>query len=285
MTTIGGLHHDITAAEYHADPCGTPSLSSSVARILIDKTPAHARLAHPRLNQQFGSVSNRAMDIGSVAHELVLGRGAGFEISPYDTYNSKAAKEWRDDTLASGLTPIKAKEHAAAKRMADSIAWMADAIAFQHGHAESVVIWEDAIAGTLCRAMIDWYDPDRASVFDLKTTGLGLSDRALQKMIAGGLDLQAAFHLRGLGQATGNDNIAWHWVFVENEEPHECRIIEMDATTRAFGNRKAECAIQLWTQCLAHNAWPGYPREVQKLGYPAWAESSWLEREAAESGT
>ena len=77
-----GIHHDITAADYHSDCCDEPSLSSSIAGLLIDQTPKHAWTAHPRLNPNFKPESSPAMNLGSVAHELLLGKGGGFEISP-----------------------------------------------------------------------------------------------------------------------------------------------------------------------------------------------------------
>ena len=38
---------------YHADPCPGPSLSSSVAKLMLDRSPLHAWHAHPRLNPNF----------------------------------------------------------------------------------------------------------------------------------------------------------------------------------------------------------------------------------------
>ena len=38
---------------YHADPADAPSLSASIAKILIAETPLHAWTAHPKLNPNF----------------------------------------------------------------------------------------------------------------------------------------------------------------------------------------------------------------------------------------
>ena len=45
--------YNILAEQYHADPCVTASLSSSIAKILIEQSPMHAWMAHPRLNLKF----------------------------------------------------------------------------------------------------------------------------------------------------------------------------------------------------------------------------------------
>jgi hypothetical protein len=44
-----GIYLDVAANDYHADPCPAPSFTQSIAKVLLEKSPAHARLAHPRL--------------------------------------------------------------------------------------------------------------------------------------------------------------------------------------------------------------------------------------------
>lgn len=275
-----GIHHDIAAADYHGDPCLEPSLSSSIARLLIEKTPAHARLAHPRLNPFFTHSTTKAMNLGSVAHEILLGKGGGFEISPFDDYRTKEARAWRDDVTMRGKIPIKDQDLSAAVSMADAVrAGLAEIPgaerAIMEGEAETVAIWRD-ILGPLCRVRIDWLDLAGGVIYDLKTTGTGLSDRSLNAKIAGedtALDMRAAFYLRGVEQlmpeAAGR--IAYRWIFVESEAPFEVRVFEMDETTRANGNRKAALSIAKWHECITGDHWPGYPRKIEWPECPAWA--------------
>lgn len=283
---ITGIYDDIPAARYHADDLfDEPTLSSSIANILINETPRHARLAHPRLG---GSArkATREMDLGSVAHEILLGRGGGFSISPFDEYRTKEARAWRDEVTDRGVTPIKDKDFRAAESMAGSLRSTLKSVrgaetAFSRGRAETVVLWRD-IGGPLCRAMLDWWDDP--IVYDLKTTGNGLSDRALKTWIASGLDLQGAFYMRGLETAVPElaGRVKWRWAFLESEPPFEARIVEMDGATRAFGDRKAALAIAKWDRCLTANEWPGYPRAVERIDYPVWAENNVIAREAED---
>lgn len=281
-----GMHGDIPAERYHADEFfDEPTLSSSIARILYDETPKHARQAHPRLGGAVAKKASREMDLGSVAHEILLGKGGGFVVSPFDEFRTKEAKAWRDETLADGVTPIKDKDFRAAEAMAKSLRVVLGEVpgegmetAFKLGFPELVVLWRD-IGGSLCRAMLDyWYPP---VVWDLKTTGNGLSDRALRNWIASGLDLQAAFYLRGVETVLPNlaGRVKWRWVFCESEPPFEARVIEMDGATRAYGDRKAALSIEKWRRCLADNRWPGYPREIGRLEYASWAENNVIARE------
>lgn len=279
--------YEMPAARYHADPVCEPSLSSSVAEILLEATPRHSWHAHPRLNPNHIGWSSKAMDLGSVAHEIVLGKGGGFVVSPHDEYRTKDAKAWRDETIAGGQTPIKPGDYDAACRMAVSIRQCLDATkgaerAFLDGRAETVLIWRD-IGGPWCRAMLDWL-MDGPVVVDLKTTATGLSDRALASKIGDGMDMKAAFYLRGLEQlmpeAAGRSR--WLWIFAESKPPFEARVVELDGAARAMGDRKAAFAIELWRQCLAAKRWPGYPRKIERLEYPVWAESQWMAREETD---
>src|SRR5260221_5320495 len=52
MIDTPGLY-DIADADYHADCCAVPSLSSSIVKLLDQQTPLHAWQAHPRLNPRF----------------------------------------------------------------------------------------------------------------------------------------------------------------------------------------------------------------------------------------
>jgi hypothetical protein len=284
-----GLHDDISASRYHADDVfDEPTLSSSIANILIEQTPRHAWLAHPRLGGSVERKASREMDLGSVAHEILLGKGGGFVVSPYDEFRSKEAKAWRDGIVEEGKTPIKEKYFLVAEQISESVRRVLQEIngdgmetAFKRGKSEIVILWRDT-GGPLCRAMMDyWYPP---IVWDLKTTGNGLSDRALRTWIASGLDLQAAFYLRGVETALPalSGRVKFRWVFVETEAPFEARVVEVDAVTRAFGDHKAALAVEKWRRCLATDDWSGYPREIQRLEYPAWAETNVLAREAED---
>src|SRR6266571_488600 len=67
--------YTLTAEQYHADPAPTASLSSSVASILLDQSPLHAWLAHPRLNHSYvREDANSRFDLGSAAHMMLLER-------------------------------------------------------------------------------------------------------------------------------------------------------------------------------------------------------------------
>jgi hypothetical protein len=231
----------------------------------------------------------------------MLGKGGGFEILDFPDYKTKAAQVARNDARAAGLTPILTHQYTQALKicMGDSLAGIPEYVALMNGpcHAETVLIWRQRqtsslsdYPGVLCRAMLDWIGPEPTQIWDIKTTSAGLSDAALSRAIVNnGYDLSATFYL--LGMAALFPDLAgrckFRWIFVETEEPFEVRVIEADATTLAIGLKKATYAIEKWRRCIEDgphiSRWPGYPRRIDSLNYPQWAESAWLAREEAEA--
>jgi hypothetical protein len=287
MTLPIGIHYNVPAADYHADPCERPSLSSSVAKILLEKTPRHAWTAHPRLNPDFAPKQESKFDLGSAVHELMLGKGVGYTVINAADYKSKDAQQARQKAREAGAVPLLAEQYkqavGIAKEAFDSLAEM-DVNLPDHRN-EAVLIWEEH--GLPCRAMIDSIGRGIHQIWDIKTTSAGLSEFAVGQTIARyNYDLSAAFYIRGyetlFKELTGR--IEFNWIFVDTEPPYEIGVFPANATTLEFGRRKVEAALTKWAACMELGMWPGYPREPRKYTYPSWAESAWLEREMQEAG-
>ncbi len=291
-----GVHYDIPAARYHSDDlCAEPTLSSSIAKVLLSATPLHAWIAHSRLNTALAPDGEKKFALGSVTHELLLGKGGGFEMIDAADYRSKDAKAARDAAIDYGKTPILAHQLADAEDMRDAVIARlreipetraligADGLLSQ-GDAEAVIIWRD-IGGPLCRAMIDFWGATEAEVWDVKTIGVGLSDGAIRRQIENlGYDLSAGFYLRGLEALRPElaGRFKWRWIFVEGEEPFEVRVIEPDGEMLEIGKRKAALAIAKWHTALTANYWPGYPREITRLAPAQWSLAQLMEREMVD---
>jgi hypothetical protein len=281
-----GLHFEQPAALYHADPAERPSLSSSVAKIILEKTPRHAWTAHPRLNPNFKATADKKFDLGNVAHELILGRGGEFEEVEADGYQTKQARADRDAIIAAGKTPILTDQLADAMQMADAVSDRLESmgIILDPHWSEVVGIWEDR-GGALCRFMADNIDERNLTVRDLKTTGRGMSDRQLMSTGTNlGYDLSAGFYIRGLEAIDPSTagRWKWEWIFIEDEEPFEVRIVRADAVWLEIGDRKAATAIEKWRVCMRSGDWPGYPPSVTTLEYPAYELARWQEREMVD---
>lgn len=266
--------YDIEPGAYHNDPCPEPSFSAGIGNLLLSKSPAHAFRMHPRLGGETRAPSS-AMAIGSVCHEMLLGKGGGFHIIAADSYRTKEAKAERDRAETKKLTPILEAQHRAAVMMLEQVEPELHEMApdFSPGKSEVAMFWQDD--GLWCRALCDRLTMSRV-IYDLKFTGINIGDdEALCRHIyGGGFDLIAAHYMDGaaaLGCAT-----AYRFVFIETEAPHGIRIVELDGIGQELGATKLAHARQRFRDCLATAVWPSYPRDVFRAEPKPWQTGPWI---------
>jgi hypothetical protein len=268
--------YDIPEADYHRDPLRHlgGSLSSTTARKLLPPScPALARYAveHPEHKD--------AYDLGSVTHRLTLGAGCEIVEVPAATWQTKAAKEAREDARARGAVALLSKDLAAAMAMRDAV--HADPLAhalltLPGGAPEQTLIWREGEEGTWCRAMFDRLgDPS----VDLKTCD-SVDDDHLQKAVWNyGYHVQRTFYGRGYRAVYGRD-VDFFFIFVQKDPPHLVRVVQLDAELRRIGEQKVDEALDVWRTCQATGQWPAYPPigDIALIGPPRWArtrEEAW----------
>ena len=279
-----GFHPEMRAAQYHADPAPAPSLSSSVAKTLLRATPRHAWFEHPRLNPDHEEGDDTKFALGSVAHELLLSRGAGFVVIEADDWRGKEAKAKRDEAQAAGLKALLTKDYERAMRLVEVAEDRLFAAGFRIDELEREVpyFWQDH-NGVWCRAMADALDRKTFTVIDFKTTSLGLTDENLARTVDNlGYDVSAGHYIRGLTKLIPESAGRWRWLWLwsETSQPHETRITQADAATLEIGDRKAATAQVIFERCLREGNWPGYPSDIGIVGLPDWSISRWTAREA-----
>lgn len=274
-------------AAYHADPCVQASLSSSIARVLLDATPAHAFWQHPRLNPVFEpEKSARNMTLGSACHQLLLGRGAEIVEIPADSYRTNIAKVARDSAVAEGKIPMLTKDReqalaivfSARKALTDrGLSEMAGG----EGDAEVTLAVQHESLSWL-RARLDWWSTDRRLVVDYKTTsGLASAEEFGRKIAQMGYDVQAAFYLRTIERldAALAGRLTFLFVVQEVEPPFALNVFELAEADLAVARRKVEAAVAIWDTCRRERKWPGYPASIETIALPNWHNFRWLERE------
>lgn len=274
MSTLSAGIHAMDAATYHADPAPEPSLSSSIGRLLIERSPRHARHAHPRLNPTaIERDPTAAMDDGTVLHKLILGEGADIEPIKADNYRSKAAQEARDAARVAGKTPCLVDRlhdlQIAADEIRRQIAAHPDCGALSpDGQPEAAMLWREG--AIWCRALVDFLPSDpRAPIFDLKTTALSASPASWERRMASEYAFQAAFYMRG-ARALGRRPDAFLFVVAEVEPPYGVSILSPAPSLMSIADEDVERAIELWSRCLRDNDWPGYPPFTAYVEAPPW---------------
>lgn len=286
---LGPGIHDISAEAYHGDPCAVPSMSSTLARLILNRSPRHAWTAHPRLNPDHEGKDSKTFDIGRAAHRAVLGKGGDFIAYPEHVLakngaaSTTAAKEWAEEIRARGMTPVKAEEADAVNDMAAEImgrlAFMD--MAFPPARSELTAIAE--IDGVMCRAMIDHAPEDpRQPLWDVKTTTDASPLAVMRSIMAYGYDIQASHYTEVWKAATGEDR-QFRFVFVEKDQPHECCVVQLGGDSMAMARKRTARAREMWAHCLSTDNWPGYPGEIVQLDLPEFYQARWLERETFEA--
>lgn len=289
MILPAGIHPNVPAEAYHADPCEAPSLSSSVAAEIVARSPLHGWASHPRLNPDFEPEEARQLDLGSVAHELLLGRGRGIAVLDFPDWRTKAAKEARDEARASGKTPILQAQFDHASKMVAAAHRQLKAVQGCHeffgeqGRAELVLVW--AIGGLWYRAMLDWISADGRTVLDFKSTTNANPEHLGRKIAAEHLDLRASHYMRGLDMldAPRAGRRKFFWVFQEVAPPYGLAVVERTAVFAGMGDRKLTAADYAWRDGMTKNRWPGYPPIVHQPDYPPYLENTWLDREVRDN--
>lgn len=277
----------ISADEYHADQVGAdvPCLSFSIAKLLCNDTPAHAWWAHPKLNPNWEPKDTAAMDVGRIAHALLLEGVSVAEILDFPDWRTNAAKEARDLARSLRKIPILAKDWppiqamvAAAREQLASHKEASDA--FTSGNAEQTIIWEED--GVRCKSRLDWLHDDHRHIDDLKTSGVTANPSDLSRtMFSQGWDIQAAMYIRGLRAADPKCNPTFRFIVVENYPPYALSVIGVGPDALMIGEKKVQWAIDKWRECLTSNQWPGYPRRICYPELPSYLENQWLEKEMA----
>lgn len=278
---------DIGADQYHADPSASPSLSSSVIKILCDSSPAHAFAAHPKLNPDYARKEEARFDIGNAAHALLLQGVHVAHIVHRDDWRTAAAQEEREMARAHGQVPLLKKDFDDVIRMCDAVAVQiekvdASPVPLTGGKPEQTLLWEDD--GVACRARFDWVHDDLSAVDDLKTTSRSANPLAWSRgpLFSSGCDTQAAFYLRGLRIALGVTDVEWRWIVVETAAPYALSVISPGPDVLELAEHKIDYAFAKWKACLASGEWPAYPLRVAYAQAPSWEGTRWLEREAFE---
>lgn len=278
----------ISAEDYHADPAPVPSLSATIASILCSQSPAHAWVAHPKLNPDYQPVDKPSFDLGRIVHQLLLeGHTDDLVVINAANFRTKAAQEERDAAYAAGKSPILFGDVSRVQAMVDAIGerlsnHQADPPLFTDGKSEQTLMWEEP-GGVICRARCDWLRDDLATIDDLKTTGKSAHpDKYRNALYSVGGDVQAAMNIRGLEKITGKTP-EFRWVVVETDPPYALSVIAPGPDVLTIGRKKVDFAIDLWRRCLKTNLWPAYPNRVCYVDLPGWEETAWLEKEEREA--
>ncbi|BEV00109.1 PD-(D/E)XK nuclease-like domain-containing protein [Novosphingobium olei] len=274
----------MSAAEYHADPAPVPSLSATLGKLLLTKSPRHAWHASPRLNPDWEPKTSETFNVGRAAHRAVLGAGEDYVAIPSEILakngaaSTSEAKAFIAAQLEAGRTPLKPD----AVDEIEQMAALARVRLAEHGvqldpeRSELCAVAE--IDGVWCRAMFDNVPADpRSPIWDFKTCEDASPQACLRAVINYGYDFQAE-HYRAVWKAVTGENREFGFIFQEKSAPYEVCLIKLSGQFLDLAAMRAARARKIWAECTRTNNWPGYPTGFHEIDAPAWL----VEREMQE---
>ena len=273
----------ISLAEYLADPCPEPSLSSGIAHMILSQSPYHAWANHPKLGNMVAREATNESDIGTIAHQILLeGTDANVVVVDAKDWRTKAAQEARDAAREQGKPAILAHKRKHLDAMLEeahkAIRASEFAVAFEASPREETILWQQG--ETWCRARLDVNASATGVILDYKTTAMSAQPEAWAKSyLPGGGAMQAA-HYRQAARSQGHPLLP-KFVFIVQEQtpPYAVSFVGMDPAWQDLADRQWAAAFTLWASCLRSGKWPAYGTRTAWVSPPAWHLARWEEQE------
>ena len=261
---------DVPAEEYHRRELGVAT--SSVLRMLRDKTPAHYRA----WVDQHDADETPALVFGRAYHCRVLEPDVfadTYAVMPdFGDLRSSKNREARDAWKAErpGVTTLsqewaeKIEEmHAALLRHPVAAGIM------REGVSEATFRWVDDATGIRCKARADWWVESRGFLMDLKTTEDASPAAFARSVERYGYHIQHA-HYCDAARMCGTPVRNYLIVAQEKEAPYLPAVYHIDAAAEVRGFELRDRGLQTMRECIESNTWPGYSG-ITELSLPAWA--------------
>lgn len=257
MSFEPGIYSGITNADYHRDE----ALGSTSLKTLATRTPAHYQhdKAHPKTSDAF--------DFGTAVHSLILeGDESGVGVWNFPAWTTKAAKEAREESRASGKIPMLEKDWQQVEAIRDAVMAHPFARGLFTGHkAEQSVFWEED--GQMLKCRPDAWQP--GALIDLKTARDANPNEFGKTAHEYGYHQSAAHYIDGVKAATGEE-LPFHFVLVEKTAPYLVSVVELDVEAINIGRQLNDRAKRIYRECVESNTWPGYPN-ADLISLPMWA--------------
>lgn len=263
--------YEIPFDQYLADPCATPSLSSSVALAIVKESPKHAWHKHPRLGKAPRD-DDAISEHGTVAHDLLLSGEGKIVVLEFDDYRTKKAQEARDEARAAGRTPILARRFESVEEQVSEARRFIEASEiredFAGGESELTMVWEEE--GAMLRIRPDRWNHKRGACIHYKTTDGSVNPEEFIRLTMRRLEygFTLGFYHRGCQHFyVGSRQII---LAQEQNAPYACALISLTPAKLAVESARVSRAVATWKTCMRNNAWPAYSDHVHYVEPTQW---------------
>lgn len=258
---------DLDEAAYHNDLLDpfVPTLNNSTLKLFL-QCPLLGWAAHPRLGGQ-PSAPSASLDMGSLAHSLVLGKGGDIVVVEAEDYRQKGARDARDEARKAGRTPVLKKDLIPVQSMVEEARSFLTRAGITEdtiraSKVETAMVWD--LNGVWCRGKVD-LALDRHVIIDYKTTIKRPDEEWVEAAGKYGYLEQAALYSLGYELIEG---VAPKFVFLvqQKQEPWLCRYFQYSDEALVKAKTRILAAAERWAKCLASDTWPDYGTKPFLIG-------------------
>lgn len=266
-----GCYEGVNINLYHSQLlCSTASVSSSNLRralTLNGGSPAHFYSEWTGNPERVEEPDSEAFILGRAAHHLLLGQpnfAREFAVRPdeWRDWRTAAAREWRDEQVALGKTPLTPDQVEHVKGMAVSLGRNSlIRTGILNGLIERSIVWYDKATDLWIKARPDAIPTDSGDFSDLKTT-ISVQWRDLARTITDyGYAQQAALTRTVVRNVLNMEMSSWALVFVEKKPPYCVRVVQLRTSDIDLGERLNTLALRAIRRGIDTGEWPG-PAEI-----------------------
>lgn len=281
-----GFYHT-TATAYHADPCPTPSASSSVLREIARKSPAHARARNASLGGAAQATTD-AMDMGSALHAMLWPEAMpeayrdAVEFIPVDSWRGDYATGRRNAARRARRIPMMLRHKDMLEGMVaiarPAILALLGANSFAELTAEMTMVWQGE-NGAWRRARPDLMS--KTATVDYKSTGKSADpDSAKRLVFSEYYDLQQAHYDAGRDvlQPASRGRREFFFFVQETEPPHGFSIVSLDGHAQESAAHEYMRTLEQFDHGIATGEWPAYERQITRASRPGWRDVAMMDR-------
>lgn len=293
-----GIYSGVPIDFYHGkDLCVGPSVSRSGLWKIFDKSLAHYFKDSPYNPRTTVWEESEALVLGRATHHLLLGEAAfhsSFAIRPdeFDSWRTKAAKDWRKACWAVGKSVLEPKHLEQIRGM--SLGLHAEPLIRQgvlNGLIEHTIVARDEETGVWLKIRPDAIPNDSGDFGDLKTTA-DISDEGLESAIGrDGLFMQGGLTALVCEMIDLPFN-SFTLAFIEKDDPFCCQVRTLKPADIDLGIKASKAALYEFARAYNRSAWLGPGAGHTDAAYiemKPWARKRTEDRiallEASQSGS
>lgn len=225
----------------------------------------------PHIETEAKKPPTPAQALGLVTEAKLFGIAFNYAVSPFDSFRTNEAKDWRAKQQANHVTVItqdadeKSTAMVAALRANPTIAQL-----ISRGRA-SMAVWQtDDATCILKRALFDFV-PDTQFLLDLKTCSDASEHGFARQITSLGYDIQDAYYT-DMFEAEFHERRRFVFVCVESEPPHLTATWTIPEANRQIAREKIRLWLDAYKRCQHSDQWPSYTSAVTELRMPRYSE-------------